>query len=58
MMMIMINEKALCLIHSESIAVLEEYNIIRHYNSMQLGKYIKLCRCPEKKKMYDLKTKT
>jgi hypothetical protein len=33
------NGKALCLIFSESIAVLKEYNIARHYNSKHKGKY-------------------
>jgi len=33
------NGKVLCLICSESIAILKEYNIARHYNSKHKQKY-------------------
>jgi hypothetical protein len=41
------NWKALCLICSESIAVLEVNSIVRHHNSKHEGNY---CCCYEKRK--------
>jgi hypothetical protein len=42
------SEKALCLICSESIAVLGEYNIARYYNFEMQSRVQKLCHCLEK----------
>jgi hypothetical protein len=49
------NRKALCLIYSESIAVLKEYNIARHYNSKHKAKYKNCLGALRKENMTALK---
>jgi hypothetical protein len=48
------NGKALRFICSESISVLKECNIARHYNSKHKVKYKKLCRYSEKRESGDM----
>jgi hypothetical protein len=48
------NEKALCLICSENIAVLKEYNIVRHYNFKYKEKYKKCVSAVRREKVVAL----